>query len=303
MQRAALDLPINSCTTSQSYTPPIAAADISFPEKASVPIWMWLHVLSLDVAFVFAAWAAIFAVSFRVPLQVGSVLLGAAAVWCIYVMDHLLDARGAGVPATERHQFAYRHRHILIPFVLIIIASGMIGAFELPPAILLGGLIFVAAVAMYFGIVHLAGERLRQYWPKEFVVAAIFAAGCVLPTWSLAKASVFAGVAFLLLFALFVLNCAGLEHSEWTNGASIRLHPGTLWVGRRIRAFSLGLAGLSLTACSVAELRPVAVSVALSSVLLSAFFAERRSSLMGRLRAAADLALLTPLLVLPFVWR
>ena len=268
----------------------------------AVPIWMWPHVLSVDVAAVFAAWTVMFARSFGVSLHLGNVLVGAICVWSIYLSDHLLDGRGARLPATERHQFAHRHRHTLVTIEFFAIGLGWAGAFWLPRVIFVAGLGFMGAVLLYFGVVHAGSERLCRLWPKELIVAGIFAGACSMPAWAQFGFAPLVLVSTGLLFALCVLNGTGLECLEWAAGPNpaSRPHPSTLWIGSHPRAYGLGLAALCVLGLFLPRIRAIAASVALSSLLLAAVFSAREGWAAERLRAAGDLVLLTPCFVLLF---
>jgi hypothetical protein len=209
---------------------------------------MWPHVLSVDVAVVFAAWTATFARSFHIPLHVGTVLVGGLCVWCIYVADHLLDGRGERVLITRRHQLAHRYRHTLIVFEVVAIGLSLAGPRRLSPVTLSAGMRFMVAVVLYFGIVLLGGERLRHFWPKKLVVATICAGACPMPAWRQTGRVPFALIGPVLLLALCVLNCAGLEYFEWVESAKHipRPHPSTLWGGGHARGYGLGLAALCI---------------------------------------------------------
>lgn len=261
---------------------------------------MWPHVLSLDAAAVFVVWTVMFARCFRVSLPMTSVLLGAVCVWCIYLSDHLLDGRGKRAPVTERHQFARRHRRALLTVALVAVGLSWAAAFRLQRTIFVAGLGFVGVIIVYFGMVHAGGQRLVRWWPKELMVAGIFAGACSMPVWTQIDFAPLVLVSTGLWLALCVLNCTGLECREWTAGAKpvARPHSSTLWIGRHARTYGLGLATLCVPGAFLPQIRAIAVSVALSALLLSAVLTPRQGCATERLRAAGDLALLAPCLVL-----
>jgi hypothetical protein len=150
-------------------------------------------------------------------------------------------------------------------------------------------------VAVVFGAGALAGRgagRSLAYFPKEFVVALLFAAASALPAWDEARRRAMEMPRhhpLLLLCPIFAalcwLNCVAIEDWEQHRG------------GRRIQ----WLAVLTIAASSGAffklmnrPTRSLAVATILSAVI---FLALDRCQLKatGR-RIAADLALLTPLL-------
>ena len=157
-------------------------------------------------------------------------------------------------------------------------------------------LLAIAALA-YFSGVHLPRrqEGKRFIVPsKEFLVGLIFTAGCALPTFSRLHPAAFPDLqigAVLVCIAFFVmlawLNCHAIERWE-SNGKS--------HVARS--AVQLGSIGLLLaiafyTAPAVPLL--IAGSAAAFLVALLDGFRTRLAPLM--LRVAADLVLLTPILL------
>ncbi len=106
-----------------------------------------------------------------------------AAVWVVYTLDHLIDARRMGATAaTPRHRFHGRHATalwaILIPAA---VACGVVGLLELSWPGVWFGIAMVALVGLHELLVKLAGDRASPLLVKELGVGVIFTAG----TWGL----------------------------------------------------------------------------------------------------------------------
>ena len=106
-----------------------------------------------------------------------------AAVWAVYTLDHLIDARRMGpAAATPRHRFHGRHAVALwAALVPIAIACGVVGLAELSWVGVAFGGGMVALVGLHELIVKLAGSRASPLLVKELGVGLIFTAG----TWGL----------------------------------------------------------------------------------------------------------------------
>lgn len=218
--------------------------------------------------------------------------------WLFYVADRLLDARLAPESTLqERHRFHDRHRRWFLSAAVPVAFALAILVARMPRSLLLSYCVLGALCLLYLGLVHLpsrARTRSLPYFPKEFVIALLFAAASALPAWDEARRRA-AGMPrhhpLLLLCPLFAtlcwLNCVAIE--DWEHHRP----------GNRIR----WLAGLSI-ACSCLSLfelvnqpaRWLAVAAALSAVLF--LLLDRSRLAAGGRRIAADLALLTPLLLL-----
>lgn len=149
---------------------------------------------------------------------------------------------------------------------------------------------------LYLALVHLparASGRSLGYFPKEFVVALLFAAASALPAWDEARRRAMGMPRhhpLLLLCPLFAalcwLNCVAIEDWEQHHGA------------RRIQWLAMMTIAAGCGALFVLMNGPacwLAIAVILSGV---SFLVLDRSwfTAPGR-RIAADLALLTPLLL------
>jgi hypothetical protein len=269
-------------------------------------IRLW-HLASLDAPTVAVVWALGFGWAARVRLPQWIPILLALSAWAVYIGDRLLDARAAGragnpTRLAERHRFHYRYRWILAPLgaAAAVAAAGIV--FMLMPKVSRerDSVLAVAALA-YFTRVHSVGARPAfgvsggfRFPNKELLVGVLFTAACVLPAWSRA-AGIGVGplLAPAILFALLAwLNCFAID--RWENAAANRSHV-------FFPACVLALAGLMIAA-ALSSIQPRCAALilmgALSGLLLAVLDRLRARLTPLALRAAADLVLLTPMVLL-----
>ncbi len=280
------------------------------PLHAPALIRYW-HLASLDAPTVAIAWSLAFAWAAAVHLPAWVPLLLALGTFTVYIGDRLLDARaalrsGAVHTLRDRHFFHWRHRRLLATLAGLSAIAAAALLFTLVPVVTRERDSVLAAAALaYFSGVHsrrpmptrLATLHSAVPLSKEMLVGLLFTTGCVLPVFSRLHANVALSSRLwpLLSAALFFaaiawLNCHAIDRWE------------TATPSRIIAAASLlALAGLSLAfALASAQPRLAALFIAGSaSALLLALLHRSRTRLTPlALRAAADLALLTPLLLL-----
>ena len=257
------------------------------------------HLLSLDAPTVAALWCWAFGRASRLRLAPWLPAALAMGTWLFYVADRLLDARfSPDATLQERHRFHCRHQGwFLIVAVPVAVVLAVLIA-RMPDSLLVAYSVLGALSLLYLGLVHLPARTSRgtslPYFPKEFVTALLFAAASALPAWDEARrraAAMPRHHPLLLLCPLFALLC-------WLNCVAIED-----WEQHR-RGHRIGwLAGLAIAACCLSlfdlhnqPARWLAAAGALSGIL---FLVLDSSSLKpGGRRIAADLALLTPLLLL-----
>lgn len=268
---------------------------------------LW-HLASLDAATVAAVWSVAFAWVAGMSLPLWVVGLQALAVWTVYVGDRLLDARaGLQEPGRgtlrARHIFHWRHRRLLLPLAAL---SGCAVAWMifrlLPVRAREDNSVLALAALAYFTRVHSGGTQrflARRLFSKELLVGVLFTGGCALPTvYARAHGPLWPLLPPALFFAALAwLNCYAID--RWESHA----HPAQSPVARVAGVF--GIAGLALAAVTaLTEPRGAAlVAAGSASALLLAWLDRRRVQLSAvTLRAAADLVLLTPALLLPLAW-
>jgi hypothetical protein len=233
------------------------------------------------------------------------------AVWMIYAADRLLDAReldgeraAALSQLEERHRFHHRHRGgflagMVIASLMLVLLLPRIDARALVLYVLLATLL-----ATWMLVIHVrpAVQEGCRRLPKELAVGIFFPAACFIPTvarapWLrlqlLPTAFVLAGVC--------TLNCLFLYAWEHPSRAQVRrkAHWTTRWATLHLVEVGVvcGAAALAVGAVYAAAARGD-VACAISVWLLLGLHGMRSRFNAVTLRAAADLVLLTPLLML-----
>lgn len=299
---------------------------VSLPSGAERTLILW-HLTSLDAPTVAAVWSLAFARCSGLHLHPWTPVLLSLTTWCIYVGDRLLDARKglrfcSESGLRERHFFHWRHRRILLPLAIgaACIALAMVMAL-LPSIVRESGSVMAIAALVYLSGVHLAHgsdnftATQRLTFPnKEFWVGLLFTAGCALPLWPrlhVAGATQSSFWPFWIPVACFAalawLNCTCIAQWESADGPPglPDLHRGAnggaplhLRLAILLAIVSTGLAAgafpahprtAALLACGAA-----------SAIILALLDRIRDRLAATALRAAADLALLTPVVLL---WR
>lgn len=320
-----------------------------FDAPRSLALW---HLASLDAPTVAVVWSLAFAWAIHVHPSGRVLMVLALAAWCAYVGDRLLDSRVLGSqtlgaqslrprpndgrvsrartgthesiwPALQdRHYFHRRNRRLFVPLVaLAACIAGFVALTLLPSFVREHGSILAAAALAYFSGVHAAPwlKRRRHSLPrlvsKEFLVAVLFTAGCILPAWSRLSGSPefshsWFWIAGIYFTALAWLNCSCIatwEAKTSTREAGVRRRRnGTFRFFSSLSSkFSSGVllaSGGLLLAClaSGSHLRASALLAAgsVSALLLATLDSFRARMTPLALRAAADLVLLTPIALL-----
>ena len=154
-------------------------------------------------------WQVLFARCFQVPVDALAALLLLLTVWLIYSADRTLDA-WRGDSHSPRHEFYQRRWRELLPvWVAVLALTAWLAAERLSSALFLRGLILLAAVSVYFALVHSSVLRMH----KEAAVGVIFALGASFVAWEKVKTP--ADVTTIVLFSgLCWLNCIAIQKWE-----------------------------------------------------------------------------------------
>jgi hypothetical protein len=270
--------------------------------NANSPFFLW-HLLSLDAPTVATLWTWFIARANHIVLSCSSLLAMAAAVWALYAADRLLDVQISNASALEiRHHFHYRYRTI---FVTGIATASVVLAVLLPriPAeairlyLVLGGLVFG-----YFIIIH--ATRGAHRLPKEIAVGVCFAAAVFIPTVARAPGLRPALLMPALFFAaLCSFNCLFIYAWEHPSGAEQPPHPLTAAALAWLPALTItvGMASALLAIFNRRAPWPIYAAVTFSAAALVVLHHRRGHHETLTLRTAADLALLTPALLVGFL--
>jgi hypothetical protein len=245
-------------------------------------VWLWPNLLSLDAPLVALLWQILFARCFHVRLDPLPSILLVLAVWLIYAADRTLDA-WTGTSLRPRHEFYRRHWRALLPLWILALAAGSALAWtRLTRAMLYSGLALGLAVVLYFALLHLGIFQKT----KEAAVAVLFALGATLSAWANIRTAV--DVEAIVLFScLCWINCAAIEHWESESESPITLAAGFVTVAA---------SSLLLTS------RPILGGAVAASALCFVLLDRARAHFSkDALRVLADVALLSPLFLLPAV--
>ncbi|HZY73364.1 MAG TPA: hypothetical protein VFE22_09690 [Edaphobacter sp.] len=282
------------------------------PPRSLSGLW---HLLSLDAPTVASLWIWFIAASNHIRLPLSSVFAMFIAVWMLYAADRLLDTRSLDSRSEQeqhleaRHYFHHRHRNAFLTGILLASAALAPLLLRLDTAamhlyLILGGLLFG-----YFILIH--ATRSAHRFPKEIAVGIFFAAATFIPTISRQPELRLALLPSALLFAtLCSLNCLFIY--EWEHDSHSAPVPGdhpahasTRFALRHLPFFATAIAftGVSLALFDRRGPWSIPLATTLSVIFLLLLHHRRRSIPALSLRAAADLALLTPILLLPFLYR
>jgi hypothetical protein len=283
--------------------------------RHSGPLALW-HLLSLDAPTIAALWTWFIASANHVRLPLASTLAMAIAVWMLYAADRLMDARLLDADPAHyegleaRHYFHHRHRSAFLSGILLAsIALALLLPHLEPQAIHLYA-VLAGLVSAYFLLVHAtrtaaAQQKVAHLVPKEIAVGLFFAAATFIPTVARCPNLRLRLIPFALLFAaLCSLNCFFIyawEHAHFPTGNP--LHPITHLALQKLPSLTvlLALSGAAITLFDYRAPWPVPYAIALSAALLLLLHNHRLAITPVTLRAAADLALATPLLLLLFL--
>jgi hypothetical protein len=281
------------------------------------PLSVW-HLLSLDAPTVAALWTWFIASANHVDLPLSSILSMALAVWMLYAADRLMDvrlleiepARHEGLEA--RHYFHLRYRGAFLAGILL--ASGVLAALlpQLDVAAIRLYLILGGLVAGYFLLVHATSdaatrEKGAHRLPKEIAVGFCFAAATFIPTVARRPELRLPLLPTAVLFAaLCSFNCLFIYAWEHEDRRTNRpTHAITRVALRNLVSLTAALIGSSLVVALFDRQVPwpIPFTNALSAAGLLLLHRRRHAIARTTLRAAADLALATPILFFPFVVR
>lgn len=286
---------------------PIAELQARTPTALFAPLRLW-HLLSLDAPSVAVLWMLFFPGIAATAHRTHEAAALGLAVWILYVADRLLDARSGNGMLRDRHLFHHRHRRVLLAMVACVAPLLLLLVATLPAAVRTGWLLLSLPLCAYAAVIH----RWRpQRLPKEFIVAVFFAVAVVLPAFSqrphsasvLTQAALFAGLCWM--------NCVAIARWEpvpkisWARSETPPEARSTAWGSRHLLAVGVVLIALfAFIAVLSPGRRPdlcFALAGALSASLLLLLDRKRRYLGATELRSLADAALLTPLLLWPFL--
>jgi hypothetical protein len=280
--------------------------------KTASPLALW-HLLSFDAPTVAALWTWFLARANHIRLPLPSSAAMALAVWMLYAADRLLDTRLLdATPLTSpiaemeaRHLFHYRHRSAFLAGIAL---AAIILAVLLPHLETAAIHLYLTEGALLFAwFLILHATRSAHRLPKEIAVGLFFAAAVFIPTIARNPGLRLALLPDAILFAaLCSLNCLFIyawEHPPTSRATAQTTHATTRLALRHLTALAItvAIAGAAIALFYPSSPRPIAAACTLSTLLLIALDRTRTHLPAITLRASADLALLTPLALLPFI--
>ena len=278
--------------------------------RSADPLVFW-HLLSLDAPTIAALWTWFIASANHIRLPLSSAVAMAIAVWMLYAADRLMDARLIDTnqkhhEALEaRHYFHHRHRTTFLTGILFASIALAILLPRLEAEAIRLYLILAALVFGYFILIHATHGAHRL--PKEIAVGLFFSAATFIPTVARRPDLRLSLLPSALFFAaLCSLNCLFIY--AWEHGnphVTHASHPATRFALRHLPFITIIvlITGIALSLFDRQTPWPIPCAIAISAPLLLLLDKYQRRIAPITLRAAADLALTTPLLLLPFLHR
>jgi hypothetical protein len=276
-------------------------------EAKRPPWWLWPTILSLDAPAVVVLWQGLIARSASVPRGIPEAVVLGSSVWLAYAADRWIEGWRLAPESilTHRHRFHQRWRWPMLAAWIVVLALDVLEAARgLSAAQFRAGLVVLLPVAAYLLSHQLVHRRSRWRAPKEVCVAVLLGAGAAVFTAGRPEADLRAAAAPLALFVLLCFsNCALIsvweDEVDRSHGqTSLALQYGRAAALSRALPRAVAAASAAVWLCGIAHARPAAACSAASGVLLGLVdLAEPR---IGRVlaRVLADVALLTPLLLL-----
>jgi hypothetical protein len=279
------------------------------------PLALW-HLLSLDAPTVAALWTWFIASTNHIRLPLSSIIAMAITVWMLYAADRLMDASVLNVDPTydegleTRHFFHHRYRSAFLAGILFGSIALAVVLPHLDAEAIHLYLILGALVVGYFVLIHAtpnaaSRQKVAHRLPKEIAVGLFFAAATFIPTVARRPDLRLPLLPFALLFAaLCSLNCLFIyawEHED--HRTNHNAHAVTRLTLRNLPSLTvlLTLSSAALTVLSHQAPWYIPCAIAYAAALLLLLHNHRHAIKPVSLRAAADLALATPLLLLPFL--
>jgi hypothetical protein len=272
-------------------------------EQTRPPVAAWLSLVCLDAPLVAFAWQQLFARALRVQTPAAATVALCSTAWLIYSADRFADSRTvpANAPRSLRQRFARQHPAVLVSAIA---SAAITTAMSLPRLdffILQRGAIVGAAAIVYLVINQFLSRLWRVLPLKEITVGLLFAAGVCssipAPIHSLGWNAALFGL-------LCVVNCISIAVWEQEiDRRQCRSSLATRFPRMRFLPLvaSIALATLACAASRNSNDRATLGCIAASALLLAVLNDVSRRIGTDTCTALADIALLTPLAVLPFL--
>jgi len=272
-------------------------------ENRPTPLWLLPNLLSLDAPLVAVAWLYMLAATWRIdylPWQAAAALGG--AVWVIYVVDRLRDARrrlAAGLPLLRRHAFHWQHRGVFLMLALVVgLITLRLTLFSLPPVIFVYALLGMIFVAGFFVLGGKADSGEVPYL-KNILAGLAFAYGTAMTAhvFMLTQhiGELFVSKEMLAFAVLCIVNITAIdvwEHAGASSDAEVKAED------EFSLTLPLALLGgamlLFATRSGNVYPRPFFYSILIAAAALQILNKNRQRFSLDRQRVLADVCLLLP---------
>jgi hypothetical protein len=261
--------------------------------------YRFINILSIDVALGSVCCALFFGKVFGVRAETLELLTLAFAVWVVYTLDHLLDAkRIQSIAATERHRFHQQNFTVLLRVVIVVSFINAVFICFLRQQILVSGLMLAGFVCLYLFIQHYIK------FLKELFIAILYTIGILLPT--VAQDNVVVEkIPWILVIQFVLLALLNLLVFAWydrTNDQQNGLNSLVRMLGDRkvkflLHAIILAIFALTFFTTSIAASY---VLLVMSALQLLIYYKPSYFSVNNRFRLVGDATFMLPILYLTF---
>jgi 4-hydroxybenzoate polyprenyltransferase len=175
--------------------------------KEVIKLYRLFNLLSLDVVTGAVISSLFFSKIFEVAPSYPSFISLGLTVWIIYTADRLLDIRDVkGEAASERHRFHQRNETKLKYWLVVVLIIDIVLIFFMPVKIIKDGIFLSLVVVIYILL------RRKLHISKELLVAALYTAGVVLPSW---PENQMRSTQYLIIFMFFLIALINLIVFSW----------------------------------------------------------------------------------------
>jgi hypothetical protein len=262
-------------------------------------VYQYINILSLDVAVGAVVSALFFARLLDVSVETHVLIALALAVWIIYTVDHLRDARAIPtVASTDRHRFHQKYFRTIVVMVGVVSLTGFILILYVPAAVLRAGLMLGFVVLFYLVL-----QRYLKFL-KEFFVAMLYTAGVLLPSLTVRDFHVLP--IHVLIFGKFfitaLMNLLLFSLFDYKEDRHQQQHSFVTWFGPDSTRYGIILLGLINIVTGLRlwhfDSRVALIFISMNVVLLALLFFQRKLFLNNYYRIVGDAVFFIPALYL-----
>ncbi|MCB1123317.1 MAG: hypothetical protein KJT03_17315 [Verrucomicrobiae bacterium] len=273
-------------------------------ENTVIFFFRWLHFLALDAVAVGLVWQELFFRHAAIPIQWKYQLILAGAIWLAYMADRLFDNLSLDPlkPTTRRHAFIRSHwKKIAVVWIVVLVSSVAFSILQLNFTELMGGLLIVVLINLYFLILKISRKVPLLGSLKEILTATLFSIGVsYFPVMSLSESFfnlLYEQVIFGLLCFANILLISHWEHEIDALQEEAKLSQRSL---NRENLLKLVLVSLGFWSIFQVTTQHEIFSWALliSSLAMWLLFLEARLRGSRQLKFLIDVPLMLPVIVL-----